>query len=256
MFSGVAAISAGGGHTCALTTSGAVKCWGFGINGRLGNGATIDSSTPVDVSGMFSGVAAISAGSAHTCALTTSGAAKCWGFNSDGRLGNGATFDSSTPVDVSGMSSGVAAISAGGDFSCALTTSGAAMCWGRGANERLGNGASTNRFTPVYVSGMSSGAAAISAGSAHSCALTTSGAAMCWGVGAYGRLGNGATIDSSTPVDVSGMSSGVTAVSSGEIHTCALTTSGAAKCWGFGANGRLGSGATSDSSTPVIVTNF
>jgi alpha-tubulin suppressor-like RCC1 family protein len=103
---------------------------------------------------------------------------------------------------------------------------------------------------------MSSGVVAISAGVLHTCALMTSGAAKCWGNGDLGRLGNGAISSSSTPADVSGMSSGVVTISAGEIHSCALTTSGAAKCWGGGYNGRLGHGATIDSNTAVGVTNF
>jgi alpha-tubulin suppressor-like RCC1 family protein len=103
---------------------------------------------------------------------------------------------------------------------------------------------------------MSSGVVAISAGTGHTCALMRSGAAKCWGAGANGRLGNGATSDSNTPVDVSGMSSGVVAISAGNDQSCALMASGAAKCWGKGTSGQLGNGATSDSNTPVIVTNF
>jgi alpha-tubulin suppressor-like RCC1 family protein len=256
MSSGVASIFAGESHTCALTTSGAAKCWGAGGNGRLGNGATSNSLTPMDVSGMSSGVVAIYAGWSHTCALTTSGAAKCWGAGGDGLLGNGATVDSLTPVDVSGMSSGVASISAGGSHTCALTTSGAAKCWGKGDYGQLGNGATSNSNTPVGVSGMSSGVVVISAGGSHTCALTTSGAVKCWGAGGFGQLGNGATSNYNTPVDVSGMSSGVVAISVGIHHNCALTTSGAAKCWGGGFHGRLGNGATSDYNTPVGVSGM
>jgi alpha-tubulin suppressor-like RCC1 family protein len=123
----------------------------MGSSGQLGNGATSNSNTPVDVSGMSSGVVAISAGYKHTCALTTSGAAKCWGMGTDGQLGNGAASNSNTPVDVSGMSSGVVAISAGRQNTCALMTSGAAKCWGIGTDGRLGNGAASNSNTPVDV---------------------------------------------------------------------------------------------------------
>jgi alpha-tubulin suppressor-like RCC1 family protein len=255
MSSGVVAISTGASHACALTTSGAAKCWGYGGSGQLGNGATISALTPVDVTGMSSGVVAISTGTSHVCVLTTSGAAKCWGSGQGGKLGNGAMIDALTPVNVTGMSSGVVAISAGQHYTCALTTSGAAKCWGYGRSGQLGNGATSDALTPVDVTGMSSGVVAISTGASHACALTTSGAAKCWGSGSNGKLGNGATSDALTPVDVTGMSSGMSSISSGSAgsHTCALTTSGAAKCWGSGIGGKLGNGAISDALTPVDV---
>ena len=163
--SGVAQITAGGFHTCALTTFGGVKCWGYGDDGQLGNGATSSQSTPVDVlatgenpgGAALSGVAQITAGGAHTCALTTSGGVTCWGMGVSGQLGNGATSDQSTPVDVvaaggGGALSDVNQITAGGFHTCALTTSGGVQCWGRGAVGQLGNGDTPfARTTPVDV---------------------------------------------------------------------------------------------------------
>jgi len=254
--SGVASITAGIHHTCAVTTSGAAKCWGRDNLGQLGDGGTnTNRPTPVDVSGLTSGVASISAGAYHTCAVTTSGAAKCWGYDEYGQLGDGGTnTDKTTPVDVSGLTSGVASISAGSNHTCAVTTAGAAKCWGLGNGGRLGNGTNTNQPTPVDVSGLTSGVASISAGGSHTCAVTTSGAAKCWGSDGNGQLGDGGTnTDKTTPVDVSGLTSGVASISAGNNHTCAVTTSGAEKCWGFGNSGRLGNGGTASSSTPVDV---
>ena len=252
----VSAISAGGTHTCALTTSAGLKCWGFNGSGELGNNTTTSSAVPVDVSGLTSGAAAVSAGESHTCGLTTTGGAKCWGFNAFGQLGDNSTTSRKIPVDVSGLTSGVAKVSAGGNHSCAVTTTGGAKCWGFNAFGELGDNTNTNRKIPVNVFGLTSGVAAISAGGTHTCALTTTGGVKCWGDNAAGELGNGSNINSKIPVDVTGLTSGVAAVSAGTDHTCALTTTGGVKCWGSDVSGELGDGTNTDSNVPVDVSGL
>lgn len=250
----VTQISAGASHSCAVTYGGAAVCWGYGAWGQLGNASTENSLVPVSVIGMSSGVTQISAGGNHTCAVQA-GAAKCWGYNNMGQLGDNSTTNRTAPVHVSGLSADVAQVSAGGTFTCAVH-GGAARCWGEGAGGRIGNGATTNRTTPALVTGLGSGVSQVSAsnGGGHACAVHN-GAAKCWGFGPEGRLGNGGTADSTTAVDVAGLSSSVSQVVAGWRHTCAIH-GGAAKCWGYGVDGRLGNGSVADSLFPVGVTGL
>jgi len=212
--SGVAAIAAGGSHTCALTAGGGVgtpsrqqfggvKCWGYDLYGQLGDGTIAWSCpTPVDVVGLASGVATIAAGGDHTCALTTGGRLKCWGSNRNGGLGDGTAIDSGTPVDVVGFSTGVAIIAAGYWHTCALTAGRGVKCWGLNEYGQLGDGTTTQRCTPVDGVGLANGVAAIAAGRDHTCALTAGGGVKCWGSDLYGQLGLGTIYYRTTPVDV------------------------------------------------------
>jgi alpha-tubulin suppressor-like RCC1 family protein len=253
--SGVTAIAGGGSHTCALTSGGRVKCWGGNSGGQLGDGTTTQRTMPVDVSGLASGVTAIAPGGFHTCALTGGGGVKCWGANWSGQLGDGTTTRRNTPVDVSGLTSGVTAIAAGDTHTCALI-GGGVKCWGNNWAGQLGDGTTTQRTTPVDVSGLASGVTAIAGGGPHTCALTSGGEVKCWGANWGGQLGDGTTIQRTTPVDVTGLTSGVTAIAAGGAHTCALTGSGGAECWGENTNGQLGDGTTTDRTTPVNVSGL
>jgi alpha-tubulin suppressor-like RCC1 family protein len=253
--SGVSAIAAGDSHTCALTSGGGVKCWGANYFGQLGEGTTTQRLTPVDVSGLASGVIAIAAGDSHTCALTSGGGVKCWGRNDYGQLGDGTTTQRLTPVDVSLLASGVSAIAAGKYHTCALIAGGWVMCWGYNAAGQLGDGTTTDRYTPVDVL-LASGVSTIATGANHTCALTAGGGVKCWGWNGSGQLGDGTTTDRTTPVDVSGLASGVSAIAAGGLHTCARTAGGGIKCWGRNAEGQLGDGTTTDRYTPIDVSGL
>ena len=260
--SGVAVISAGtfgpgeASHTCAVTSAGAAKCWGNNGNGQLGDSTTTARNTPVDVSSLSSGVKTISVGYAHTCALLKTGAVKCWGLNNYGQLGDNSTTQSLIPVNVSGLSSGVTAISAGQFHNCALLNTGGVKCWGIGFGGRIGDNGGVDRKTPVDVSGLSSGVKAISTTFSHTCALLNTGAVRCWGSNTFGQLGDNSTTQRNTPVDVSGLSSGVTSIGVGTSHTCAVLSTGAAKCWGRNHAGQLGDGSTTQRLTPVDVSSL
>jgi alpha-tubulin suppressor-like RCC1 family protein len=272
--SGVMAIAGGNEQTCAVTAAGAAYCWG-GIYGDIGNNSTESSNVPFQVvgvggTGFLSRVTVVAAGAEHICAATSDGSVYCWGNNFTGQLGNNSTTttESNVPVQVlgvgaTGVLSGVAAIAAGVDHTCALTTTGTVYCWGNNSGSQLGNNSTIQSNVPVQVLGVGgigllSGIAAISAGADYNCALTTDGAVYCWG---DNKIGINSTESSNVPVQVvgvggTGLLSGVTAITAGGSHTCALTTEGAIDCWGNNTDGQLGINSTTLSAVPVEVTGF
>ena len=287
----VAALTAGGSHTCALLASGEVRCWGRNeIFGQLGNGSTASSNTPVavneltDVVALTAGsehtcallasgevrcwgrnygtmpvavngltdVVALAAGRWHTCALLASGEVRCWGDNGYGQLGDGSITDRSTPVAVNGLTD-VVALTGGLYHTCALLASGELRCWGNNYYGQLGDGSTTQSSTPVAVNELTD-VVALTAGSEHTCALLVSGEVRCWGKNDYGQLGDGSKTDRTTPVAVNELTD-VVALTAGSEHTCALLASGGVRCWGYNGYGQLGDGSTTQSSTPVPVWN-
>lgn len=240
-------------HHCALTTSGGVQCWGKNNYGQLGNATTIDSSLPVRVSGLGSGVTQLASSHSNSCALLADSSVRCWGYNSYGQLGNGSTVDSNVPVAVAGLS-GAIAVAAGLGHNCALLVTGSVKCWGLNNAGQLGNGTTTNSSTPVNVLNLS-GAIDIALGHVHSCVLINNGQIQCWGYGGHAQLGNGSTANSTTPVNVLGIAD-ATSIVAGRVHNCAKTNTGTAKCWGNNGSGQLGNGTTTNALTPIIVSGL
>ncbi len=254
--SGVVSVAAGGYHTCALTTRGGVKCWGTNYSGELGTGSNSDSSVPVNVSGLNSGVVAIDAGLRHTCALLQSGEVRCWGGNSAGQIGDGTEDnDRPIPVKVTGLQATPSALALGGFHTCALVSSDNLQCWGANWEGQLGNGTTDKSVIPVRVTGLPTNIVGVTAGTRSTCAFMKSGAVKCWGMNSDGQAGDGTTEDRLTPTDVVGLASGVGAVDAGGAHVCAvLDVNGSAlKCWGSDSDGQLGIGTAARSYVPVRV---
>lgn len=255
--SGVARLESGRWHTCAVMESGGVRCWGSDTYGQLGNDAALaNKGTPADVFGLGAGVASVSAGGMHTCAVTLTGGVKCWGNDSYGQLGNDvALADKATPVDVFELSSGVSSVAAGGAHSCAVTATHGVKCWGYDFDGQLGNDlAIADKPIPVDVYGLSSGVLRIDAGRWHSCAVMSDGRLACWGRNLNAELGIGSAGGlRAVPVIATVLGSGVREVAVGYYHTCVTSTAGSAYCWGLNTSGQLGNGSTTQSLIPVAV---
>lgn len=251
-----AAISMGISTACAVTTGGAVVCWGDLLFPQPDSGPPASSSVPVQVPGLISGATSVAVGVGSACAVV-SGGLRCWGGALSGQLGNGSNANGSfDPVQVTGLTSGVTGVSVGNAVACAVV-SGGVQCWGSNSNGQLGDGPSdgpsVNSNVPVQVTGLTSGATMVSVGTSVVCAVV-SGGVQCWGL--YSQAGQFvATSPSLGPIQVPGLTSGVTAVSVGEQTACALV-SGGVQCWGYGSSGDLGDNSYANSASPVQVSGL
>ncbi|HEY8257612.1 MAG TPA: hypothetical protein VIG08_08130 [Gemmatimonadales bacterium] len=267
-------IWAGGGkdsvrahHTCALTLQNLAYCWGNNVTGQVGNGTTIccaEFFLPVKVAGGRR-FAQVSVGIDHTCAVNPNGRAFCWGGNGAGELGDRTHTNRYAPTAVSGGALRFRQVSAGGHvyfdlsvfrdfggYTCALSTEDRAYCWGDNRYGKLGNDSPQNSSIPRAVSG-DRRYQQISAGETHACAVSLANQAYCWGRNLSGDLGDGTdAFRQRHPVPVAGDFQFST-VSAGDEHTCAVTATGAAYCWGGNADGQLGDGTTTTRRTPITV---
>jgi alpha-tubulin suppressor-like RCC1 family protein len=232
-------VSAGGTHVCALSLAGTAYCWGNDASGQLGDHrGRVNSTTPIPVGDTTLVFRSISAGAAHTCALTDSGTAYCWGNNESGQLGTGSQVDSGGPALVLGGLTFLS-ISAGASHTCAVDTASNLHCWGDNSFGQLGVGVVVPILTvPSLVAG-GGGYAAVSAGAHHTCGIAL-GTVRCWGRSALGEVGDGieAVHDVIAPVTVTGLTA--SSITVGTNHSCAITTAFVSMCWGSNLFGALG----------------
>ena len=273
------AITTGEEHSCALHQNGEISCWGYNLWGRLGNGQSgaEESDTPIEVAGISNAKdIAAAAGGDQTCVLLKSGSISCWGYYTRFRIdqrsasieriveidgisnaidiavgwfhacalhetGTISCWGVDDPVEVEGITDAVA-VATGSDHSCALHENGTISCWGDNGEGQLGDGTGgefgDKSLVPVRVNGISD-AAAVAAGSGHSCALHENGTISCWGKNSSGQLGNGTNENSVVPVQVSSITD-ATAISLGLFFSCAVRENGTVACWGSNRGGQLG----------------
>jgi alpha-tubulin suppressor-like RCC1 family protein len=191
-------VRAGTQHSCGVTTQNRAYCWGSNLDGQLGDGTRTQRLAPVAVLGGHTFVL-VAAGNQHSCGVTSDQVAFCWGRNVRGALGIGfvSTYRA-RPVRVVGDLH-FSGVSPGGEHTCGVTTTGRTYCWGWDYYGELGDGATgVSRTAPVAVAGTVQ-FNRVSAGSLHTCGLTSAGLAYCWGWNTAGQLGDGTRSDRSTP---------------------------------------------------------
>ncbi len=278
-------ISVAGDLACASDLVGRPWCWGFNWAGAVGAGTT-EFAVPAPAPVFRRTLEGVTAMGDHACGLD-GGVAWCWGYNGSGQLGDGTIRGSVLPIPVSGgltfsalggsegttcgLSGGTAfcwgrtgpspphafpqpvvtnlrTITVGYFHVCALDAGSRAYCWGSNIYGQLGGSTGFGAVDDgrVFVS--------LAAGGLHTCAVSSGGTASCWGRNYFGQLGDGGTTDRSAPTAVSAPT-GLTfsAVTAGDVHTCAVTSQGQAFCWGNNAEGELGDGTTTVRRIPTPV---
>lgn len=285
----VTAIDGGSRHTCALKTNGTVWCWGYDGFAQLGD-ATLGTGdyqtrlTAVQVvfgSGKLTDAIAISAGGQHSCAIRSGGTVWCWGDDFYGELGDGTRGNGNhirlKPVQVvqgTGKFTNATVLGAGAHHTCARKSTGTVWCWGSDAKGELGDGTRGAslylRLKPVrviYSGGPLVNLTSVSATNQYSCAVQTPGTVWCWGADYHGQLGDGTRggtgymrLKALQVVYAAGHLTGVAAIGTGNVHTCAMKSNETVWCWGSDLIGQLGDGTLGDANhnrlKPVQVVGF
>jgi alpha-tubulin suppressor-like RCC1 family protein len=243
-------------YFCSLLSTKSIDCWGQNSDGQLGNGTTVGSDVPVSVTGITDAKSVMSGSESDTnCAVLSTTAVDCWGYNAYGQLGDGTTTNSDVPVSTGVTHAKRLAVDLATEGTavgfCALLTTGHVECWGYNAYGELGNGTTTESNVPVKVKKIKT-ASSIVGGDDGYCALLSSHSIDCWGRGDNGELGNGTMTSSDVPVAVETITNGSKVVS-GYLNYCAVLTTKKLDCWGYNGAGQLGDGTMTGSDTPVAV---
>ena len=233
-------------HTVALKADGTVWAWGLNTNGQVGDNTTTQRTAPVQV---LTAVAGIAVGSKHSLAVKTNGTVWAWGYNFNGQLGDGTTVQKLVPTQITALTGTYIAVAAGVSHSLALKSDGTVYAWGLNGNGQLGDSTTSQRTSPVVVTGLSS-VTALAAGAAHSVALQGTGAILAWGLNSSGQVGDGTNTQRLSPTSVATIA-GALSIAAGDNHSLAVGPDGSAWAWGANGSGQLGDGTNSNRNKPV-----
>lgn len=243
------ALSGGVGFMCALLESTGVQCWGSNSLGQIGNGGVVTAPNVVDPpdtpTGLSTGVTQVIGNSSHVCALLTGGTVSCWGSSTYGQAGICATSRTTPLTIVDGASANITNIvqvATNATTSCALNSSGVMKCWGLNIYGIFANGVTSATCTTAATDASAAPVKfkKIALGKLHACGIATSGAAYCWGNNITGSVAQTSSDVFLTPLVVPGLESGVTDITAGDYHSCAVLSDGSVRCWGLDSLGQLG----------------
>jgi alpha-tubulin suppressor-like RCC1 family protein len=232
-------IAGGTSHTCALYSTGVVKCWGSNFYGQLGDASNSDSSVPVAVSGIV-GATDLALGANHSCAMLSNGRVYCWGADNAGQLGDSVALSNKNTSTQVALYTDFTQISAGGDITCGRRSGGTITCWGDDSEGANGNDAGfSSNATPVTVSGLTS-MVSVAVGRGHACGADSGGNFRCWGSDSFGQIGSAGAGNAGVPYDP-GIATSSTPVAGGDT-TCDVLGDGSVQCFGADDFGQLGDG--------------
>jgi len=243
-------VNSGFNHIAAIKTDGTLWTWGCNNCGQLGDYTTVSRSSPGTTAGGGTNWCQVSAGSLHTAATKTDGTLWTWGLNTDGILGSGDIINRSSPGTTAGGGIDWCQVSSGCRHTAAIKTDGTLWTWGDAANGRLGDGTNSDRSSPGTTAGGGTDWCQVNAGTASTAAVKTDGTLWTWGNNTSGRLGDGTTVDKTSPVTTAGGGTDWCNVSTGYASPVAIKTDGTIWTWGRNLCGSLGDNSILDRSSP------
>ncbi len=238
-------------HQLSIRADGTLWAWGYNWQGQLGDTTVILRSSPVQIIVGSTNWKQVSVGGYHSTAIRTDNTLWTWGWDAYGQLGNGATADISSPIQIGSMTNWKQ-VSAGYHGSAAVKTDGTLWTWGSNDNGQLGDNSLVPKSSPVQTIAGGTDWKLVSAGYIHTAAIKNNGQLWVWGAGSFGQLGNNFGGHFSSPIQL-GSFTNWKQVACGSFHTVALKTDGTLWTWGQNTDGQLGINTTTNRSSPVQV---